>query len=104
MNESGPGFQNKVQQVTVGNTISFDTGLSNAVTIEKCTFLKSAFLFLVFDSPIEYQNIPIRTYTSTAVAMPRRDGSRKTEKTALGRFFLCSLLFRTELTSLYYCS
>ena len=55
MNESGPGFQNKVQQVTVGNTISFDTGLSNAVTIEKCTFLKSAFLFLVFDSPIEYQ-------------------------------------------------
>ena len=50
-----PVVRNKDQQVTVGNTYLLDTGLSNAVTIEKCTFLKFAFLFLVFDSPIEYQ-------------------------------------------------
>ena len=51
-----PVVRNKDQQVTVGNTYLLDTGLSNAVTIEKCTFLKFAVLFLVFDSPIEYQH------------------------------------------------
>ena len=36
-----PVVRNKDQQVTVGNTYLLDTGLSNAVTIEKCTFLES---------------------------------------------------------------
>ena len=35
------GFRFVSQPVTVGNTNLLDTGLSNAATIEKCTFLES---------------------------------------------------------------
>ena len=35
------GFRFVSQPVTVGNTNLLDTGLSNAVTIEKCTFWES---------------------------------------------------------------
>ena len=45
------GFGFVSQPVTVGNTFSFDTGLSNAVTIEKCTFLESDELIVDVRSP-----------------------------------------------------
>ena len=45
------GFRFVSQPVTVGNTNLLDTGLSNAVTVEKCTFLKSVKLILSVRSP-----------------------------------------------------
>ena len=45
--------------------------------------------------------IPIRTNTSAVVAMPPGDGSRKTEKTAQGRFFaFINQLLMTMLTEI----
>ena len=46
------GFRFVSQPVTVGNTNLLDTGLSNAVTIEKCTFLESVEPSLMFESTI----------------------------------------------------